>query len=105
MKSLYVEAMSPKLKKILKKMGTDISIARRKREISVEMMCERMSVSKQTYKRIESGDPSVSLGAFSMALFALGEENRLQNLLDVGTDDVGLLLDVQKLPKRIRIPK
>jgi len=52
--------------------------------------------------RIESGDPTVSLGALAMTLFALGEEERLSNLIDVATDDTGLLLDIENLPKRIR---
>ena len=66
------------------------------------MMCQRTCVSKQTYLRIESGEPSVSLGALAMTLFALGEEERLSNLIDVATDDTGLLLDIESLPKRIR---
>ena len=102
MRSKYIDIMSPKLKKILKKLGADISIARRKRSLSIDMMCQRTCVSKQTYLRIESGEPSVSLGALAMTLFALGEEERLSNLIDVATDDTGLLLDIESLPKRIR---
>ena len=102
MRSKYIDVMSPKLKKILKKLGADISIARRKRSLSIDMMCQRTCVSKQTYLRIESGEPSVSLGALAMTLFALGEEERLSNLIDVATDDTGLLLDIESLPKRIR---
>lgn len=102
MRSKYTDVMSPKLKRILKKLGSDISISRRKRSLSVDLMCQRASISKQTYQRIESGDPSVSLGALAMALFAMGEEARLLNLLDVATDDTGLLLDIEALPKRIR---
>lgn len=100
--SKYIDVMSPKLKKILKTLGSDISIARRKRSLSVDLMCQRTCISKQTYLRIESGDPSVSLGALAMTLFALGEEDRLSSLIDVATDDTGLLLDIENLPKRIR---
>ena len=102
MRSKYIDIMSPKLKKILKKLGADISISRRKRSLSIDLMCQRTCVSKQTYLRIESGEPSVSLGALAMTLFALGEEERLSNLIDVATDDTGLLLDIENLPKRIR---
>jgi transcriptional regulator with XRE-family HTH domain len=90
---------------MLKKLGSDISIARRKRNLSVEMMCERAVISKQTFQRVESGDPSVSLGALAMCLFALGEEHKLQDLLDVASDDTGLLSDIENLPKRIHRPK
>ena len=40
-----------------------------------------------------------------MALLALGELNRLDGMLDVATDDAGLLLDIDSLPQRIRNPK
>ena len=44
----------------------------------------------------------MSIGAFAMALLALGELHRLEDLLDVSRDDTGLLLDLDNLPQRIR---
>ena len=38
----------------------------------------------------------------AMALLALGEIRRLHDLLDIATDDTGLLFDMESLPKRIR---
>ncbi len=40
-----------------------------------------------------------------MAFLALGELQRIEELLDVSRDDTGLLLDVDNLPRRIRRPK
>ena len=40
-----------------------------------------------------------------MALFVLGLGNTLTALADPGKDDTGLLLDADRLPKRIRVPK
>lgn len=102
MKPLYQESMPPKLIKSLKKLGNDISIARRKRNLTIDMMCERARLSKQTYKRIEDGNPSVAFGAIAMVLFALGEEHRINELIDISKDEVGLMLDVSSLPKRVR---
>lgn len=65
---------------------------------------ERMGVSLGTLARLERGEAGVSLGAFAMALLALGELRRLDELLDVSRDDTGLLLDVSALPQRIRRP-
>ncbi len=65
---------------------------------------ERMGVSLGTLTRLEKGEPGVSLGAFAMALLALGELRRLDEVLDVSRDDTGLLLDVAALPQRIRRP-
>jgi hypothetical protein len=40
-----------------------------------------------------------------MALFVLGFGDPLRNLIDVSRDDVGLLLDEERLPKRVRMKK
>lgn len=101
MQPLYQDIMPPKLIKKLKTLGQNISIARRKRLLTIGMMCERACISKQTYMKLEKGDPSVSLGAFAMVLFALSEENRIEELLDVSVDEIGLMLDISKLPKRV----
>jgi len=105
MRSNFIDIMPPKLRRLLKKLGADISIARKKRRLSIDMMCERTGIAKQTYQRVEKGDPTVSFGALAMCLFALGEEKRIGDLMDVSVDDTGLLLDRDSLPKRIRKPR
>jgi len=40
-----------------------------------------------------------------MALFVLGFGYPLRSLIDVSRDDVGLLLDEERLPKRVRMKK
>lgn len=69
------------------------------------MMAERLGVAKATYLRVEKGDPSVSMGVFAMTLFVLGFADALPDLVDPGRDDQGLLLDAQRLPKRVRVKK
>jgi hypothetical protein len=51
---------------------------------------------------VEKGDPTVSLGVYAMALFALGFGDALGDLVDASRDEQGLLLDEQRVPKRIR---
>ena len=84
------------------KLGHDIGIARRKRRLTVEMMAERMGVSKPTYFRVVRGDPTVGLGMFAMALFVLGLGSPLGDLVDASRDDQALVLDIERLPKRVR---
>jgi hypothetical protein len=48
------------------------------------------------------GDGSVAIENLARALHVLGELARLQNLLDSGTGDLGLLLMDERLPKRVR---
>jgi transcriptional regulator with XRE-family HTH domain len=59
-------------------------MARRKRNLTVAMMAERLGVAKSTYLRVEKGDPTVSMGTYAMALFVLGFGDALGDLVDPG---------------------
>jgi DNA-binding XRE family transcriptional regulator len=97
--------LPPALRRAIAKLGADIATARRKRSLTVGMMAERIGVHKNTYLKVEKGDPSVSFGIYAMALFVLGLSDALTALADPGRDDTGLLLDADHLPKRVRAPK
>ena len=94
-----------RLRQAIAKLGADIAVARRKRSLTIGMMAERIGVHKNTYLKIEKGDPSVAFGIYAMALFVLGLSDALTALADPGQDDTGLLLDADHLPKRVRVPK
>jgi hypothetical protein len=44
----------------------------------------------------------VALESFARALYVLGELDRFERLLDSSTDELGLLLMDEQLPKRVR---
>ena len=92
----------PSVQRALRGLGRDIQIARKKRRLPVADFAARMGVSQGTVARLEKGEPGVGLGSLAMALLALGELGRLQDLLDVSRDDTGLMLDLDSLPQRIR---
>ena len=85
----------------LRKLGSDIRDARRRRRIPAEVMAQRALVTRSTFHKVERGDPTVSLGTFASTLFALGMINRLADVADARFDAVGLGLDEERLPKRI----
>lgn len=89
----------------LKQLGRDIEVARKKRRMSVADFCERIGVSDKTLKKLERGDGGVRLETLAMALLALGMLNRLRDLADAATDEVGLSLDISRLPQRIHRAK
>ena len=105
MKSRISNHLPGKLGLALLGLGFDIQLARKKRGLTIAMMAERVGVAVPTYRRIEQGDPSVSLGAVAMTLFVLGFAERIKDLADPGTDDQGLALDAVRLPKRVRTRK
>lgn len=89
----------------LRKLGGDIRDARRRRRIPTKIMAERASISRTTLHKVEKGDPGVSLGTYATVLFVLGLHDRLAELADVKTDTVGLELEEENLPQRIRRPR
>ena len=105
MRSSVSDVLPPAVRRSLTKFGSDLATARRKRGLTVLTVAERMGVSKNTYLRAEKGDPGVGLGVYAMALFVLGFGDPLRSLIDVSRDDVGLLLDEERLPKRVRMKK
>jgi transcriptional regulator with XRE-family HTH domain len=86
----------------LRKLGHDLAVARRKRRISTADMASRLFVSRDTLWRLEKGDPSVAIGTLATAAFILQLHERLMNFAAPASDDLGLSLEEEKLPQRIR---
>ena len=95
--------ISPSASAVLRNLGHGIQLARRRRRIRQRDMAARMGVSVSTLRALEAGEPGVSMGGFAMALLTLGILSRLDDLGDVGQDDIGLLMDIDALPQRVRL--
>jgi hypothetical protein len=65
-------------------------------------MAERAFITRPTLAKVEKGDPGVSLGVYATILFLLGLTSRLADVADVRHDDVGLQLEEERLPQRVR---
>jgi hypothetical protein len=89
----------------LRKLGHDIRDARRRRRIPVTILAERASISRMTLHKAEKGDPGVSLGTYATVLFSLGMVDRLADVADPRHDAIGLELDSENLPERIRLSR
>jgi len=90
--------------KALRKLGQDISDARRRRRITTELMAERAGLARSTIGKIEKGDPTTSMGGYASVLFVLGMDKRLCELVDSTHDLIGRRLEDEKLPIRVRMP-
>jgi hypothetical protein len=98
-------ALPLRVKRAIAKLGADISVARRRRGISHALMAERAFISPGTLGRAEKGDPGVSMAVYASLLFVLDMTDRLEEIADPARDAVGLALEEERLPKRIRQPK
>jgi transcriptional regulator with XRE-family HTH domain len=89
----------------LKKLGVDLSLARRRRNLTQAMMAERLGTSVMTVRRMETGHPGTALQYLARALQVFGELDKLNDLLDSAKDTVGLILMNEQVPMRVRKPK
>jgi len=89
----------------LRKLEHDIKDARRRRRLPMAIVAQRASISKPTLIAVERGDPGASIANYATVLFVLGMVDRLADLVDSKNDPVGLQLEEENLPKRIRTPK
>jgi hypothetical protein len=90
------------VKRALAKLGDDIRSARLRRRIPTTIMAARAFITRPTLRKVEHGDPGVSLGIYATVMFVLGLTPRLANVADTRADEVGLQLEEERLPQRIR---
>ena len=90
------------VERAIRKLGGDISLARRRRYISQASLAERMGASLSTVRRMEKGDVKVPIHFYARALHVFGEIRALEHLLDTPNDEIGMTLMNEQLPKRVR---
>ena len=86
----------------LRKLGHDLRDARRRRRIPVAIAAQRASISRTTLVKVEKGDPGVAIGIYATVLHVLQMADRLGDLVASKNDPVGLQLEEENLPQRIR---
>ena len=91
------------VKRALRKLGADIRDARKRRGIPLDLLAQRALTSHVTMMKVERGHPSVSIGVYANALFAVGLVERLGAVADRANDEVGQALEHERLPKRVRV--
>ena len=97
--------LTPRVARALKDVGDGIRVARRRQRARQVDLALRMGVSVATVQSLESGNPGVSIGSFAMAMLALGMMPQFEKLADPSDDVVGLVLDLDELPERVRVSK
>jgi transcriptional regulator with XRE-family HTH domain len=98
---MTVQTLPIPVKSALRKLGSDIRDARLRRRIPAAVMAQRAFISRTTLVKVEKGDPGVGIGTYAAVLFALGMLDRLRELTSAKTDEIGLALEEERLPKRI----
>ncbi len=105
MRSKAVDAITKDLEKKLETMGENFRLARTRRGMSLEDMAVRAHSSVATIRKLENGNPSVSLAVALQALDVFGLEDQLSCLANPKDDEVGLVEERRRQPKRVHTPK
>ena len=71
--------------KILKELGVNLKLARKRRRLSRDQVAERAGIARSTLQLIEDGNPGVAMSNYLQVLFVLGLE---KDLLRVAADDL-----------------
>jgi transcriptional regulator with XRE-family HTH domain len=74
----------PKNQKVLSLLGENIQLARKRRNYTQTLISERTGLSRLTIRKIENGDPKVSMGHYVAVLGVLG---LVEDLGKVASDD------------------
>jgi len=93
----------PSVQRSLEALGTNIRMARLRRNLSSGMVAERAGISRKTLSTLESGSGSVSMAIWIQVLFVLGLEKDLEAV--ARDDELGRALQDAKLPGRKRASK
>ncbi len=95
-------AMPQPVARALRRLGQDISAARRMRRLSQEDLAQRIGTSLSTVRRMEDGYPGTALHTFLRALHVLGRLDDLAQAMTLENDALGMELVREQLPQRVR---
>jgi transcriptional regulator with XRE-family HTH domain len=79
------QTVFPKYDTVLEQMGENIKLARKRRKLTTIQVSERADIARSTLYLIETGNPSVAMGAYFNVLRVLGLQN---DVLKLAADDV-----------------
>lgn len=96
---------SPAVRRVMRKLGSDVREARLRRNLSMEVVAQRAATSRATLARVEKGDPAVSAGILAAVLQALGLLDELARVADSAEDRLGMEISRQTLRQRASSPR
>jgi transcriptional regulator with XRE-family HTH domain len=96
--------LSPEMQNRIQRIGRNLQIARKRRKKTIQQAAEMMGTSLSSVRRMEAGDPSVRFETYLAALEVYQLDDTLR-FAEPEDDRIGLALEKQRLPQRVRIKK
>lgn len=94
--AVALSKLPPQTLRALETLGSHLAVARVRRKESLATRAKRIGVSIPTLMRLESGDPSVSMGIYATALWLIGRDGELARIASPEHDKGALELDIQE---------
>ncbi len=82
--------------------GQHVLVWRKLQGLTAEQVCQRAAISRPTLRKIEKGDPTVTLETFLNVLRALGRLETVVDVLDPYESELGRARADMLLPERVR---
>lgn len=89
--------------KLLRNLGENLRLARKRRKLTLEQIAERAGIARSTLWLVEKGDPGVAIGAYIQVLFVLGLEEDIS--LVAADDELGRKLQDVKFLQNSSVSK
>lgn len=89
----------------LREIGQAIKAARLRRRQPASDLASRVGVSLPTLRKLEQGNPTVSLGVFAKAAWVLGLLPAIRGAVSPENDHVAAAIETSRLPSRARRPR
>lgn len=100
--SRSLQALPEAVRRPLETFGAHLRIARERRGESLRSAALRMGVSVPTLRRMEAGDPTVSMGVYATALWLFDRAEQLEDLMRPERDDYAMRLDIERASRSRR---
>lgn len=94
--SIALTKIPPQTRRALETLGSHLAVARVRRKESLATRAKRIGISIPTLMRLESGDPSVSMGIYATALWLIGRDGELARIASPEHDKGALEMNIQE---------
>jgi hypothetical protein len=94
--SLAIKKLPPETVRALEMFGAHLAVSRLRRKESLSDRAYRIGVSIPTLRRMEIGDPTVSMGVYATALWLIGKDGELAKIASPEKDDRANENEIQK---------
>lgn len=98
-RNYFLKMLPAAVEQILLQLGSNIHIARLRRNMRLSDLAKRVGVSRYTIADIEKGKPTVNIAAYVSTLWVLGLIDTLREVANPDQDTEGKALESTRLPK------